>query len=70
MTGRPSTLAPLLDWRAASHWSHRARPCRWCARPTHLRDTRRRPAHKVCTEQAIARQNAEAADAYQNGTLA
>ena len=59
----------LLDWRDASvHWSNRELPCRYCGFPTHLRDSRMKPAHKVCAEEALAIQAAEAADAYhQNG---
>lgn len=68
MTGRPPTQVPLLDWRAASHWSNTARPCRYCQRPTHLRDSKRKPSHKTCAEQALARQTAEAEDAYQEAT--
>lgn len=70
MNARPPVepAPPLLDWRAAHHWSHTPRPCRYCGRPTHLRDTKRRPADKVCAEQAIATQAAEAADAYRMET--
>ncbi|MFJ2733712.1 hypothetical protein [Streptomyces sp. NPDC087317] len=59
----------LLDWTDSSHWDHTsARPCRYCGIPTHMRDSHRSPAHKVCAEEALARQAAEAADAYhQNG---
>ncbi|HEX5567405.1 MAG TPA: hypothetical protein VFY14_10865 [Streptomyces sp.] len=63
--GRP----PLLDWRDSSHWSTRERPCRYCDKPTHLRDSKRKPAHKTCAEQALAQQAAEAADAYRKDTL-
>ncbi|MGV9803929.1 hypothetical protein ACWDTP_38440 [Mycobacterium sp. NPDC003449] len=56
--------APLLDWRSSAHWSHTARPCRYCGADTNLRDSKHKPAHKVCAEQALARQAAEAADAY------
>jgi hypothetical protein len=55
---------PLLDWRDSSHWSHTARPCRYCGKDTNLRDSKRSPAHKTCAEAALARQHAEAADAY------
>ncbi|MER8158122.1 hypothetical protein [Streptomyces sp. NPDC094472] len=62
--------APLLDWRSPGHWSWDAKPCRYCGAATNLRDSKRKPAHKVCAEQAIAIQAAEAADAYdQNGHL-
>ncbi|MHC5259873.1 hypothetical protein ACYSUO_18505 [Streptomyces sp. UC4497] len=60
----------LLDWSDSSHWDfEHARPCRYCAEPTHLRDSKHKPAHKTCAEQALAQQAADAADAYQNGTL-
>jgi hypothetical protein len=55
---------PLLDWRDPSHYSYTARPCRYCGRDTHLRDSKRKPSHKVCAEHALATQAAEAADAY------
>lgn len=55
----------LLDWRDASHRSPTAKPCRYCRKPTYLRDSRRAPAHKVCAEAALAQQSTEAADAYQ-----
>jgi hypothetical protein len=32
-----------------------------------MRDSKRSPAHKLCAEQALAQQAAEAADAYQIG---
>ncbi|AUY51917.1 hypothetical protein [Streptomyces sp. CB01881] len=45
-------MAAHLDWRDASHYDRtRTLPCRWCGRPTPLRDEQRRPAHKVCAEQ-------------------
>jgi len=55
---------PLLDWRDPSHWSWTAKPCRYCDRPTNLRDSKRSPAHKTCAEAALARQAAEAAESY------
>lgn len=55
---------PLLDWRDPSHWSWTAKDCRYCGRPTNLRDSKRSPAHKSCAEEAIARQAAEAAESY------
>ena len=79
MTGRKRRRAPptepgyvpgtLLDWRDASvHWSSRELPCWYCGFPTNLRDSRMKAAHKVCAEEALAIQAAEAADAYhQNG---
>lgn len=62
MTAEP----PLLDWRSSRHWAPDSRPCRYCAKPTQLRDSRRSPAHKVCAERALAVQAAEAASAYQD----
>ncbi|MFG3085080.1 hypothetical protein [Streptomyces parvulus] len=59
----------LLDWRDSTHWSSNAKPCRYCDRPTHLRDSKRSPAHKVCAEAALAQQAADTAAAYhQEGT--
>lgn len=63
MTGR-RTDPPLLDWRDPAHWSWDAEPCRYCAGPTHLRDSKRKPAHKTCAEQALAQQAADTAAAY------
>ena len=57
----------LLDWTDSSHWSWEQLPCRYCGSPTHLRDSHGKPAHKVHAEAALARQAAEAADAYQIG---
>ncbi|MFD3574736.1 hypothetical protein [Streptomyces sp. NPDC058644] len=68
-TRRAPPPGTLLDWRDSSHWSERPRPCRYCGHFTHLRDSKRSPAHKVCAEAAIAQQAAEAADAYKNGQL-
>ncbi|MFE5681691.1 hypothetical protein [Streptomyces sp. NPDC056512] len=67
----PAELPPggVLNWRDPSHWSWTEKPCRYCGHDTHLRDSKRSPAHKVCAETALAQQVAEAADAYQNGTL-
>jgi hypothetical protein len=61
---------PLLDWRDASHWSWTEKPCRYCQRPTNLRDSKRSPAHKSCAEEALAARAAEAAEAYENEHLA
>lgn len=55
---------PLLDWRDPAHWSWTPRPCRYCGKDTQLRDSKRKPAHKSCAEEALARQAAEAAEAY------
>lgn len=59
--------APLLDWRDSSHWSRIEKPCRYCQKPTQMRDSKHKPAHKLCAEHALAQQAAEAADAYQIG---
>jgi hypothetical protein len=61
---------PLLDWSDRSRWSHTAKQCRYCPELTHLRDSKGKPAHKICAERALARQAAEQADAYhQEGHL-
>ncbi|MCZ4514529.1 hypothetical protein O3Q52_41645 [Streptomyces sp. ActVer] len=57
---------PLLDWRHSSHWSWTPKPCRYCGKDTQLRDSKRKPAHKSCAEDALAQQAADAADAYDN----
>lgn len=57
----------LLDWTNRSHWSEKARPCRYCGRPTHLRDDDGRPADKTCAEAEDAQQRAETARAYRVG---
>ncbi|MFF4752675.1 hypothetical protein ACWD5R_11335 [Streptomyces sp. NPDC002514] len=55
----------LLDWRDGDvHWSGRELPCRYCGFPTHLRDGKRKPAHKVCAEDALTLQATETAAAY------
>lgn len=59
----------LLDWRNPSHWAWEDLPCRYCGTPTPLRDSHRKPAHKVCAEGALAQQQAEAAEAYGRQTL-
>ncbi|MGD1219975.1 hypothetical protein AB9Q10_16280 [Streptomyces krungchingensis] len=80
MTGRRGRRAPpqreyvpgsLLDWTDAVHWDRfESRPCRYWGRPTQLRDSARKPAHKVCAEQALTDQAADAAAAYRTrGTL-
>ena len=60
---------PLLDWGDSSHWAATDLPCRYCARPTRLRDSKRKPAHKSCAEAALQQQADEAADAYRADTL-
>ncbi|MFD5697500.1 hypothetical protein [Streptomyces lasiicapitis] len=58
----------LLNWNSSSHWDYDGPlPCRYCGEPTQMRDSKRKPAHKTCAEDALARQQAEAADAYQIG---
>ncbi|MFJ9754942.1 hypothetical protein [Streptomyces sp. NPDC101149] len=61
----------LLDWRNSDvHWSSRELPCRYCGVPTYLRDSKHKPAHKVCAEEALTQQAADAAAAYRrNGHL-
>jgi hypothetical protein len=59
----------LLDWSGPEHSSRTAKPCRYCGRDTYLRDSKRAPAHKVCAEQALTVQAAEAQDAYRKDTL-
>lgn len=75
MSGRKRRRAPpeepayvpgqLLDWTDRNHWAWEQLPCRYCGVPTNLRDSKHSPAHKVCAENALAVQAAEAADAYQ-----
>lgn len=61
-------VLPLLDWRDSSHWDYSGpQPCRYCEEPTQMRDSRFKPAHKLCAKKALAQQAAEAADAYQIG---
>lgn len=60
----------LLDWSASSHWSTVALPCRYCdGTPTHLRDSKGKPAHKVCAESRITEQIAEYAESYEQERL-
>lgn len=55
----------LLDWGDSSHWDYDGpQPCRYCGQPTQLRDSHGSHAHKVHAEEALARQHAEAAEAY------
>ncbi|QCX81103.1 hypothetical protein C9F11_37600 [Streptomyces sp. YIM 121038] len=77
MSGRRRHRAPpepeyvpgtLLDWTSSAHWDYDGPlPCRYCGRPTQLRDSKGKSAHKICAETALAQQAAEAADVYQNG---
>lgn len=75
MTGRRARKAPppvpgqLLDWTDSSHWARVQAPCRYCRRPTFLRDDDRLPADKVCAEQAITERAARAGAVYQEGRL-
>lgn len=67
MSGQPAGLDPprLLDWNDSSHWDYTGpQPCRYCGKPTQLRDSKRSPAHKTCAEAALARQAVEAAGSY------
>ncbi|MFJ6014529.1 hypothetical protein [Streptomyces sp. NPDC092952] len=50
----PLPVGGLLNWGSSAHWDSRARPCRYCGRPTHLRDSKGAPADKVCAEDALA----------------
>ncbi|MGA5202723.1 hypothetical protein [Streptomyces variegatus] len=59
------TPGALLDWTHGPHWDYdRARPCRYCGDPTQLRDSDKKPAHKVCAEAALDQQAEDAAAAY------
>lgn len=48
------TAPVVVDWRARSHWSATARPCRICRRPSHLVDDAGAACHKVCAESEAA----------------
>ncbi len=54
-----SDQPPLLDWRSPAHWAWDELPCRHCGGLTHLRTSKRRAAHKVCAEAALAAEIAE-----------
>lgn len=55
----------LLNWNDSRHWDHNGpKPCRYCGKPTQLRDSRGSHSHKTCAEEALARQHAEAGEAY------
>lgn len=58
---------PLLDWRDRRHWSDYSAPCWHCHQPTNLRDDKKKPAHKVCAERALAAEQARTLNRYQNG---
>ena len=52
---RKAPAVAALDWRDTRHYDRtRLLACRWCGRPTPLRDEQRRPSHKVCAENAAA----------------
>lgn len=75
MTGRrprrapPSAPGQLLDWTDGRHWARTQAPCRYCRKPTFLRDDDRLPADKVCAERALAERTARTTTSYQNGHL-
>lgn len=55
---QPGLGERLLDWRSSEHWSPEPRPCRYCSRPTNLRDEEGVPSHKACAEARGPRQRA------------
>jgi hypothetical protein len=60
----------LLDWRAPWHWGGgKDLPCRYCGKDAWCRDSKGHPAHKVCAEDALAKQYAEAIAEYRGGQL-
>lgn len=60
----------LLDWRSSRHWNYDGpAPCRYCGADAFLLDSKGHPAHKVCAEQALAAQYAQAIAEYQEGVL-
>ncbi|MER7739960.1 hypothetical protein ABTX34_16870 [Streptomyces sp. NPDC096538] len=73
-TSRPKRPEPpatgVLDWEHG-HWKPQPLPCRYGCDgwPTHLRDSKGRPAHKVCAEAALAQQVRDYAEAYENERL-
>ncbi|MEU6342170.1 hypothetical protein ABZ883_14655 [Streptomyces sp. NPDC046977] len=68
MTGGPGQPV-CLDWRDSRHWGGTDKPCRYCGKPTPLRDSKRSPAHKVCAEKRLVEQAAEATEAYESERL-
>ncbi|MEU5498462.1 hypothetical protein [Streptomyces griseofuscus] len=58
----------VLDW-TRGHWAGVEKRCRYCPGLTPLRDSDGKPAHKVCAEEAIARQVEEYAEAWENERL-
>ncbi|MEW1638608.1 hypothetical protein AB0469_31690 [Streptomyces sp. NPDC093801] len=76
MSGRRPRRTPtalpasgVLDWSDKSHWARTQAPCRYCQRPTFLRDDDGRPADKVCAEDALQQQAARVAAAYRNDAI-
>jgi hypothetical protein len=66
----PFQPGQLLNWSAPSHWNYDGpQLCRYCGMDAFLLDSGRHPAHKVCAENALATQAAEAAEAYGAQTL-
>ncbi|MBK3625466.1 hypothetical protein JHN59_11530 [Streptomyces sp. MBT49] len=62
---RPKPPTGVLDWTDRTHWDHRGpKPCRYCAGPTQLRDSDRKPAHKTCAERALSEQAEDATVIY------
>ena len=60
----------LLDWSSSRHWNYDGpQHCRYCGQHAFLLDSAGHPAHKVCAENALAEQAAEAAAAYAGQTL-
>lgn len=68
-TPRAAGRPVVLDWRGPEHWSWTDMPCRYCGFDTPLRDSKGKPAHKTCAEDALVIQAAEAADAYEKERL-
>lgn len=58
-----------LNWKHPKHSASTEKPCRYCGKPTYLRDSKRSPAHKVCAEQSLAQQAVDAVDAYEREHL-
>lgn len=52
----------ILNWRHPGHWLEIPKVCGYCGWLTHLRDSKGRPAHKVCAERALEQQAAELAE--------
>lgn len=46
-------MIAALNWSSYEHWARHDRPCRYCQRPTRLRDSAGRPSHKTCAERHI-----------------